>query len=44
MVTLYVNTLHVRVLDALGRVVEAQVSAVWNDATNAATDVFQVRY
>lgn len=44
MVTLHVNTLHVRVLDSLGLVVPAQVSALWNDATNAATDAFQVRY
>lgn len=43
MVTVYVNTADVRVLNALGHVVHAQVSAVWNDATHAATDVFQVR-
>uniref|UniRef100_A0A8C1PVA7 Mannosidase, alpha, class 2A, member 1 n=1 Tax=Cyprinus carpio TaxID=7962 RepID=A0A8C1PVA7_CYPCA len=43
MVTVYVTTPKVRVLDALGHVVRAQVSAVWNDASHAATDVFQVR-
>ncbi|XP_065140174.1 alpha-mannosidase 2 [Paramisgurnus dabryanus] len=43
-VTLYVNTHHVRVLDAFGHVVHAQVSAVWNDATHAATDVFQLSF
>lgn len=43
MVTVYVNTANVRVLNALGHVVHAQVSAVWNDATHAAADVFQVR-
>ncbi|XP_073716910.1 alpha-mannosidase 2 [Misgurnus anguillicaudatus] len=44
LVTLYVNTHHVRVLDAFGHVVHAQVSAVWNDATHAATDVFQLSF
>ncbi|XP_056601181.1 alpha-mannosidase 2 [Triplophysa dalaica] len=44
MVTLHVNTLHVRVLDSLGVVVPAQVSALWNDATNAATDAFQLSF
>uniref|UniRef100_A0A673LJJ2 Alpha-mannosidase n=1 Tax=Sinocyclocheilus rhinocerous TaxID=307959 RepID=A0A673LJJ2_9TELE len=43
MVTVYVTTPKVRVLNALGHVVRAQVSAVWNDASHAATDVFQVR-
>ncbi|XP_051529758.1 alpha-mannosidase 2-like isoform X1 [Myxocyprinus asiaticus] len=44
MVTVYVNTLHVRVLNALGHVVHAQISAVWNDATHPATDVFQLSF
>ncbi|XP_051978697.1 alpha-mannosidase 2-like [Xyrauchen texanus] len=44
MVSVYVNTLHVRVLNALGHVVRAQVSAVWNDATHPATDVFQLSF
>uniref|UniRef100_A0A8C1Q1P9 Mannosidase, alpha, class 2A, member 1 n=1 Tax=Cyprinus carpio TaxID=7962 RepID=A0A8C1Q1P9_CYPCA len=35
MVTVYVTTPKVRVLDALGHVVRAQVSAVWNDASHA---------
>uniref|UniRef100_A0A9J8BKE9 mannosyl-oligosaccharide 1,3-1,6-alpha-mannosidase n=1 Tax=Cyprinus carpio carpio TaxID=630221 RepID=A0A9J8BKE9_CYPCA len=39
MVTVYVTTPKVRVLDALGHVVRAQVSAVWNDASHAATDL-----
>lgn len=43
MVTVYVNSPNVRLLDAVGHVVRAQVSAVWNDATHAAVDVFQVR-
>uniref|UniRef100_A0A673FXM1 Alpha-mannosidase n=1 Tax=Sinocyclocheilus rhinocerous TaxID=307959 RepID=A0A673FXM1_9TELE len=43
MVTVYVTTPKVRVLNALGHVVRAQVSAVWNDASHAAADVFQVR-
>lgn len=43
MVTVYVNNPNVRLLNAVGHVVRAQVSAVWNDATHAATDVFQVR-
>uniref|UniRef100_A0A8C2H9G6 Alpha-mannosidase n=1 Tax=Cyprinus carpio TaxID=7962 RepID=A0A8C2H9G6_CYPCA len=43
MVTVYVTTPKVRVLNALGHVVRAQVSAVWNDVSHAAADVFQVR-
>lgn len=43
MVTVYVNNPNVRLLNAVGHVVRAQVSAVWNDATHAAVDVFQVR-
>lgn len=43
MVTVYVSTPKVRVLNAHGQVVRAQVSAVWNDASHAANDVFQVR-
>uniref|UniRef100_A0A671SAX7 Alpha-mannosidase n=1 Tax=Sinocyclocheilus anshuiensis TaxID=1608454 RepID=A0A671SAX7_9TELE len=39
MVTVYVTTPKVRVLNALGHVVRAQVSAVWNDASHAATDL-----
>uniref|UniRef100_A0A671SC83 mannosyl-oligosaccharide 1,3-1,6-alpha-mannosidase n=1 Tax=Sinocyclocheilus anshuiensis TaxID=1608454 RepID=A0A671SC83_9TELE len=35
MVTVYVTTPKVRVLNALGHVVRAQVSAVWNDASHA---------
>uniref|UniRef100_A0A8C2DPF1 Alpha-mannosidase n=1 Tax=Cyprinus carpio TaxID=7962 RepID=A0A8C2DPF1_CYPCA len=35
MVTVYVTTPKVRVLDALGHVVRAQVSAVWNDVRSA---------
>uniref|UniRef100_A0A671SCC4 Alpha-mannosidase n=1 Tax=Sinocyclocheilus anshuiensis TaxID=1608454 RepID=A0A671SCC4_9TELE len=44
MVTVYVTTPKVRVLNALGHVVRAQVSAVWNDASHAATDVFQLSF
>uniref|UniRef100_A0A8C1T373 Alpha-mannosidase n=1 Tax=Cyprinus carpio TaxID=7962 RepID=A0A8C1T373_CYPCA len=36
MVTVYVTTPKVRVLNALGHVVRAQVSAVWNDVSHAA--------
>lgn len=43
MVTVYVSTPKVHVLNAHGQVVRAQVSAVWNDASHAANDVFQVR-
>uniref|UniRef100_A0A8C1R8N1 Alpha-mannosidase n=1 Tax=Cyprinus carpio TaxID=7962 RepID=A0A8C1R8N1_CYPCA len=43
MVTVYVTTPKVRVLNAVGHVVRAQVSAVWNDVSHAAADVFQVR-
>uniref|UniRef100_A0A671Q5C5 Alpha-mannosidase n=1 Tax=Sinocyclocheilus anshuiensis TaxID=1608454 RepID=A0A671Q5C5_9TELE len=43
MVTVYVTTPKVRVLNALGHVVRAQVSAMWNDASHTAADVFQVR-
>uniref|UniRef100_A0A672KG04 Alpha-mannosidase n=1 Tax=Sinocyclocheilus grahami TaxID=75366 RepID=A0A672KG04_SINGR len=39
MVTVYVTTPKVRVLNALGHVVRAQVSAVWNDASHAAADL-----
>uniref|UniRef100_A0A8C2DUP6 mannosyl-oligosaccharide 1,3-1,6-alpha-mannosidase n=1 Tax=Cyprinus carpio TaxID=7962 RepID=A0A8C2DUP6_CYPCA len=38
MVTVYVTTPKVRVLNALGHVVRAQVSAVWNDVSHAAAD------
>uniref|UniRef100_A0A673G088 Alpha-mannosidase n=1 Tax=Sinocyclocheilus rhinocerous TaxID=307959 RepID=A0A673G088_9TELE len=44
MVTVYVTTPKVRVLNALGHVVRAQVSAVWNDASHAAADVFQLSF
>ncbi|KAK9974167.1 hypothetical protein ABG768_022273 [Culter alburnus] len=44
MVTVYVNSPNVRLLDAVGHVVRAQVSAVWNDATHAAVDVFQLSF
>uniref|UniRef100_A0A8C1T4N2 Alpha-mannosidase n=1 Tax=Cyprinus carpio TaxID=7962 RepID=A0A8C1T4N2_CYPCA len=39
MVTVYVTTPKVRVLNALGHVVRAQVSAVWNDVSHAAADL-----
>ncbi|XP_026068253.1 alpha-mannosidase 2-like [Carassius auratus] len=44
MVTVYVTTPKVRVLNALGHVVRAQVSAVWNDVSHAAADVFQLSF
>uniref|UniRef100_A0A8C1HHC7 Alpha-mannosidase n=1 Tax=Cyprinus carpio carpio TaxID=630221 RepID=A0A8C1HHC7_CYPCA len=39
MVTVYVTTPKVRVLNAVGHVVRAQVSAVWNDVSHAAADL-----
>uniref|UniRef100_A0A671PZH1 Alpha-mannosidase n=1 Tax=Sinocyclocheilus anshuiensis TaxID=1608454 RepID=A0A671PZH1_9TELE len=39
MVTVYVTTPKVRVLNALGHVVRAQVSAMWNDASHTAADL-----
>uniref|UniRef100_A0A8C1CGS4 Alpha-mannosidase n=1 Tax=Cyprinus carpio carpio TaxID=630221 RepID=A0A8C1CGS4_CYPCA len=44
MVTVYVTTPKVRVLNAVGHVVRAQVSAVWNDVSHAAADVFQLSF
>uniref|UniRef100_A0A672KC66 mannosyl-oligosaccharide 1,3-1,6-alpha-mannosidase n=1 Tax=Sinocyclocheilus grahami TaxID=75366 RepID=A0A672KC66_SINGR len=43
MVTVYVTTPKVRVLNALGHVVRAQVSAVWNDASHAAADKMRLK-
>uniref|UniRef100_A0A8C7R2A1 Alpha-mannosidase n=1 Tax=Oncorhynchus mykiss TaxID=8022 RepID=A0A8C7R2A1_ONCMY len=42
-VTVYVNTPHVRVVTDHGRPVPAQVSAVWNEPTTASTEAFQVQ-
>uniref|UniRef100_A0A8C8JW44 mannosyl-oligosaccharide 1,3-1,6-alpha-mannosidase n=1 Tax=Oncorhynchus tshawytscha TaxID=74940 RepID=A0A8C8JW44_ONCTS len=42
-VTVYVNTPHVRVVTDHGRPVPAQVSAVWSEPTTASTEAFQVQ-
>uniref|UniRef100_A0A6Q2YHZ3 Alpha-mannosidase n=1 Tax=Esox lucius TaxID=8010 RepID=A0A6Q2YHZ3_ESOLU len=42
-VTVYVNTPHVRVDTSHSHPIPAQVSAVWDDATTASTEAFQVR-
>ncbi|KAG9281825.1 alpha-mannosidase 2 [Astyanax mexicanus] len=43
-VNIYVNTPHVRVLTADGHLVIAQISAVWEDATRASTEAFQLSF
>uniref|UniRef100_A0A9J7XVU8 mannosyl-oligosaccharide 1,3-1,6-alpha-mannosidase n=2 Tax=Cyprinus carpio TaxID=7962 RepID=A0A9J7XVU8_CYPCA len=43
MVTVYVTTPKVRVLNAVGHVVRAQVSAVWNDVSHAAADKMSLK-
>uniref|UniRef100_A0A671PWH4 mannosyl-oligosaccharide 1,3-1,6-alpha-mannosidase n=1 Tax=Sinocyclocheilus anshuiensis TaxID=1608454 RepID=A0A671PWH4_9TELE len=43
MVTVYVTTPKVRVLNALGHVVRAQVSAMWNDASHTAADKMRLK-
>ncbi|XP_062334959.1 alpha-mannosidase 2 isoform X1 [Osmerus eperlanus] len=43
-VTVYVNTPHIRVLTAHGLPVPSQVSAVWEDATTASKESFQLSF
>ncbi|CAB1318059.1 unnamed protein product [Coregonus sp. 'balchen'] len=43
-VTMYVNTSHVRVVTDHGHPVPAQVSAVWDNPTTASTEVFQLSF
>ncbi|XP_038826557.1 alpha-mannosidase 2-like isoform X1 [Salvelinus namaycush] len=43
-VTVYVNTPHVRVVTDQGHPVPAQVSAVWDEPTTASTEAFQLSF
>uniref|UniRef100_A0A4W5PF09 Alpha-mannosidase n=1 Tax=Hucho hucho TaxID=62062 RepID=A0A4W5PF09_9TELE len=43
-VTVYVNTPHVRVVTDHGHPVPAQVSAVWDEPTTASTEAFQLSF
>uniref|UniRef100_A0A6Q2Y998 Alpha-mannosidase n=1 Tax=Esox lucius TaxID=8010 RepID=A0A6Q2Y998_ESOLU len=43
-VTVYVNTPHVRVDTSHSHPIPAQVSAVWDDATTASTEAFQLSF
>uniref|UniRef100_A0A673XSD9 Alpha-mannosidase n=1 Tax=Salmo trutta TaxID=8032 RepID=A0A673XSD9_SALTR len=43
-VTVYVNTPHVRVVTDHGRPVPAQISAVWDEPTTASTEAFQLSF
>ncbi|XP_043920205.1 alpha-mannosidase 2 [Protopterus annectens] len=43
-VSVYVNSPRVKVLSSMGKPVEAQISAVWEDATRTSTDTFQVSF
>uniref|UniRef100_A0AAR2JZ81 Alpha-mannosidase n=1 Tax=Pygocentrus nattereri TaxID=42514 RepID=A0AAR2JZ81_PYGNA len=42
-ISIYVTTPHVHVLTAHGQLVNAQISAVWEDVSHASTEAFQVR-
>ncbi|XP_012672636.1 alpha-mannosidase 2 [Clupea harengus] len=43
-VTVYVNTPHVRVLNTYGQLVRVQVSAVWEDTTQVSKEAYQLSF
>ncbi|KAL2100361.1 hypothetical protein ACEWY4_004755 [Coilia grayii] len=43
-VTVYVNTPHVRVLDAYGQQLTAQLSAIWDDTNTLSTEAYQLSF